>query len=143
MTITIADLEADGWQRLPTLNFSAAIGPTFMRGEPGARMVALLAGPEIANDFMHSVHGGALMTFADIAMGACVADLLSEPKLSTVQLQYQFAGAVPAGSMVTTRPEIVRQTKQLVFARALFEAEGKVVGSADGIFRIFAEPKGP
>jgi len=137
MTITIADLEADGWQRLPTLNFSAAIGPTFMRGEPGARIVALLTGPEIANDFMQSVHGGALMTFADISLGVAVADLLPEPNLSTVQLQYQFAGAVPAGSLVTCRPEIVRQTRQLVFARALYEAGGKVVGSADGIFRTF------
>jgi acyl-coenzyme A thioesterase PaaI-like protein len=136
-----AQLEAEGWQRLPTQAFSAAIGPTFMRGEPGARTVALPTSPAIINDHGRSVHGGALMTFADMSLGLAVADLLEAPMMSTVQLQYQFAGAVSAGSLVTSQPEVVRRTRQLVFVRALFEADGKVIGSADGIFRVFDTPQ--
>ncbi|MEO6091594.1 MAG: PaaI family thioesterase [Novosphingobium sp.] len=133
----VATLEAEGWERLPTRSFSAAIGPTFARGETGARTIALLTSAEIANDHARSVHGGALMTFADIALGSAVADVLGARTLTTVQMQYQFAGPVRPGSLLTCAPEVVSRAKRLVFVRALFEADGKVVGSADGIFRVF------
>ena len=132
-----AQLEAEGWSRVPTSRFSAAIGPVWMRGERGARTLGLQTGDEAANDHLRSVHGGALMTFADISLGFGVADLLSAPNLTTVQMQYQFAGAARVGSFVTCEPEVVRRTSQLVFIRGLFSADGKVIGSADAIFRIF------
>lgn len=130
-------LEALGWQRTQASAFSAAIGPTWMRGEPGAREVALLTGEMAANDHLKMIHGGALMTFADIALGIVAVDAVGEPRCATAQLNYHFVRAVTVGALVTCRPQLVRRTRRLVFARGLFEVEGEIVGSADGIFNVF------
>lgn len=132
-----ASLEADGWTRLPVTAFSAAIGQTWQRGEPGARTVALLGHAGIVNDYGVVIHGGALMTFADIALGCGAADAISGHGYVTVQLQYQFAGAGKAGSLITCAPELVRKTSSLAFLRGLIKANGEVIGSADGIFKAF------
>ena len=136
--MTEAQMEADGWERLPTTAFSATLGPTWQKGDPGRRTVALLAGERIINDYGAIVHGGALMTFADIALGVGAADAIAGHAYVTVQLQYQFAGAARLGTLITAEPELVRKTSQLAFMRALFRADGEVIGSADGIFKAFA-----
>jgi acyl-coenzyme A thioesterase PaaI-like protein len=132
-----AALAADGWEKLPTRAFSVAIGQTWMKGEPGARIVALPVHEGILNDYGALVHGGALMTFSDIALGVGAADAIAGHSYVTVQLQYQFAGGAKAGSLITCRPELVRKTSQLAFMRGLIEADGEVIGSVDGIFKAF------
>lgn len=129
-------LKAEGWWRLPTDKFSAAIGPVWARGDAGERVLGLMASETVANENIGIVHGGALMTFVDIAFGFAASDALGGGgHCATVQLQYHFAGAVRMGSFVICRPELVRRTSQLVFIRGLIEADGKVVGSADGVFK--------
>lgn len=137
----LAQLEADGWERLPTTAFSAAIGSTWRKGEPGKRIVALLAHEGIVNDYGAVIHGGALMTFTDIALGVGAADAIAGHSYVTVQLQYQFAGAARMGSLITCEPELVRKTSQLAFLRGLIKADGEVIGSADGIFKAFAQAR--
>jgi acyl-coenzyme A thioesterase PaaI-like protein len=139
--MTEAELERAGWRKLPTRNFSAAIGPIWARGETGGREVALLTTPEIANDHMGIVHGGALMTFADIALGLAAAEALGGPSMATAQLQFHFTAAAPIGALLTCKPELVRKTSQLVFVRGLFEAGGKTVGMADAMFKVLAPEK--
>ncbi len=130
-----AALEAAGWTRLPTVAFSAAIGPAWMKGDKGRRTVGLVAREGIVNDYGMVVHGGALMTFADIALGVGASEALDGGPLVTAQLQYQFAGGVKLGQLITCDPELVRRSTQLVFVRGLIMADGAVVGSADGIFK--------
>ena len=130
-------LAGEGWTPAPTRAFSAAIGPVWMRGEAGAREVLLPSTEAIANDHMGMVHGGALMTFADIALGIVAVDAIGAPRCATAQLNYQFVRGVSVGSAVCCRPELVRKTRRLVFARGLFTVDGETVGSADGIFNVF------
>ena len=88
------------------------------------------------------IHGGALMTFADIALGCGVADAVGvETPFVTVQLQYQFAAAAPLGAFVTCLPEVVRRTSQLVFVRGLLQVGERVIGSADGIWKLIEPAK--
>ncbi|MBW8783711.1 MAG: PaaI family thioesterase [Novosphingobium sp.] len=138
---TPQQLEADGWQQLPTSRFSAVIGPTWMRGPKGAREVCLITDDGQANDHGAMVHGGALMTFADIALGVGASDTLDEPYMATVQLQFQFTAAAPLRSMLTCRPEVVRKTSQLIFVRGLIQAGDRVVGSADAMFKVLGSEK--
>jgi acyl-coenzyme A thioesterase PaaI-like protein len=132
----------DGWAKLPTTAFSGAIGAIHVRGEIGSRTAALDCGEEIGNDRVGNVHGGALMTFADIALGIRVADIAGHRQLATVQLQYSFAGGVRVGSRLTCAGELVRRTSSLVFVRGIFEADGKIVGSAEGIYKVFESARG-
>jgi acyl-coenzyme A thioesterase PaaI-like protein len=129
-------LEA-GWVKLPTTGFSAAIGAIHVRGEAGQRIAAIDCGAAISNERIGNVHGGALMTFADIALGIRVADTIGHVQMATVQLQYGFAGGVRVGSRLICRADLVRRTSTLVFVRGLFEAGGKTVGTAEGIYRAF------
>jgi len=131
--MTPEELEADGWSRLPTEKFSAAIGPSWVRYDEALPMVAMLAGEAVTNENIGIVHGGALLTFADIAFGVAVADALG--------LQFHFTAAARVGSLITCQPEVVRKTSQLVFVRGLFMADGRVVGSADGIFKVLEPDK--
>jgi len=130
-----AAMAAAGWSRLSTTAFSAAIGPSWVRGEPGERTVALPAHGGIVNDYGAVVHGGALMTFADVALGMGAADALNSGSLVTVQLQYQFVGGVKLGQLITCQPELVRRTSSLVFVRGLIRADDEIAGSAEGIFK--------
>lgn len=129
------DFAAEGWTRLPTRAFSATIGAAWVKGEPGARTIGLVASEDIVNDYGQVVHGGALLTFADMVLGMGASDALDGGPLVTAQLQYQFVGGVKVGQVVTGEPELVRKTSSLVFVRGLFKADGVVVGSADGIFK--------
>lgn len=133
-----AELEAAGWTILPTRVFSASIGTTWVKGEPGERRVAFLPDERVQNDHMGNIHGGALMTFADLALGFAAVDAIGEPKLATAQLQYCFVAGAKTGRLVICEPEVVRKTSQLVFVRGLFKSDGKVIGSADAIFKNFA-----
>ena len=67
-----AGMKAQGWRLLPTVRYSAALGPTWVRELGGGVEVALDAQPHLANDNFGIVHGGAIMTFADMALGCGV-----------------------------------------------------------------------
>lgn len=132
-------LPGEGWEPLEMDNFSGVIGPVWWKGAPGAREVALLTGPALANNRADTVHGGALMTFADIALGIAAVDAIGEPRCATAQLNYQFMRGARVGSIVTCAPELVCRTRRLIFARGLFRVDGETVGAADGIFNVFED----
>jgi acyl-coenzyme A thioesterase PaaI-like protein len=116
-------LEADGWMKLPIGPVSRAIGQSWTLERDGKVLVGI-------------VHGGAMLTFADIAMGYITARSIDKDLCATVQLQYQFAGAVQVGQFCNCEAELVRKTRQLVFSRGLMKVEGRTVGAADAVFKI-------
>ena len=132
-------LLADGWKPLPMVRYSAAIGPTFVKRIDGLITLALLAQEHLANDNLSIVHGGAIMTFADMAMGVGVGDAIGGHAIVTAQLAVQFTAAAKIGDLITCQPEVVRKTSSLVFVRGLIEAGGRTVASADGIFKLLGE----
>lgn len=133
---------ADGWKPVPAVRYSAALGPTFMKRIDGRITVALLAQDHLANDNLGIVHGGAMMTFADMALGIGVGHALGSRVLDgratfvTAHLAVQFTAAARIGDVVTCQPEVVRKTSSMVFVRGLIEAGGRTVASADGIFKL-------
>lgn len=136
-----ATLAAEGWERLPTREFSALIGETWVKGQPGARTICLVADARAQNDHMGIIHGGALMTFADIAFGCAVADELGGAYCVTAQLQYHFVAASRPGELITCEPEVVRRTSQMVFVRGLVKSGDRTVGSGDAIFKVLEPDK--
>lgn len=132
-------LKAAGWTAFDVKSFSANVGPVWMRGEGAEHMVGFVAEPRHSNDHMGTVHGGALMTFADIALGFRVAAVLGGPFCATAQLQVQFVAVARVGEFITCRPEIVRQTAQIVFMRGLICTGDKTVASADGLWKVLEQ----
>lgn len=129
-------LEADGWRTIQPSDFTATLGALYMRGGPGAREIAFVVQEAQLNP-MKKLHGGALMTFADICLGIPVADAIGGTHCVTAQLQIQLVAAAPHGALVVSRPELVRRTSSLGFSRGLIMHGDTVIASADGIWKIF------
>ena len=122
-------------------HFNESAGPFWVRGAPPGREVGLIGEERHGNGHVGTVHGGVLMTFADIALGVGVVDAAGTRDCVTLQLQMQFARAAPIGSFLTCRPELVRRTSQIVFMRGLIMAGTRVIASADGMWKLIGAEK--
>ncbi|MBU6266333.1 MAG: PaaI family thioesterase [Sphingomonadales bacterium] len=139
--MTDAEFEAAGWQKLPGTHFNAAAGPHWLRRDAHGPVVGLFTLEHHSNGHLGTVHGGCLMTFADVALGVRVVEAIGEPMCATSQLSYAFAGSARCGQLVTCRPELVRKTSALVFVRGVIRADDKTIGSAEGIFSILDQTR--
>lgn len=144
------ELKTGGWRLLPTVRYSAALGPVWARVTDTGPEVGLDAQEHLGNDSFGIVHGGAIMTFADMALGFAVGNALrgrssfgeeNAAPFVTAQLQVHFTSAGQVGSFILAKPEVVRLTSQMVFVRTLIEAEGRTIASADGIFKLLDAEK--
>ena len=137
MTLTIEGLKAEGWRELRASGFTRAVGQVLFRTDRGAMEAGFIASDQIGNDNAGGdvVHGGALMTFADIVLGFASAKASGKPYCVTVQMNYQFVGAARFGDFVNCRAEVVRVTNSLVFARGLVRAGEQDIGSVDALFK--------
>ena len=133
-------IKAEGWVALTADVFSRLAGPFWIKGDRGARTIGLLAEERHTNGHLGIVHGGVLMTFADVALGCAAVDVIGEPRCVTAQLQLQFVAAGRVGELITCQPELVRATSQLIFLRGLILANDRVVASTDGVWKIL-EPR--
>lgn len=139
--VDAARLEADGWTCLSGVQFHEAAGPYWVRDDGSGRIVGLLGEEQHGNGHVGTIHGGVLMTFADIALGMGVVDAARTRDCVTLQLQLQFTAAAPIGSFLTCRPELVRQTSQIVFMRGLIMAGERTIASADGLWKLLDAEK--
>lgn len=136
MSIDAEKLKAEGWRCHIGTNFNAAGGPFWMLGRHDTRVAGLIVEEKHTNN-AGKLHGGALMTFADIALGSGAADSFGHNQCVTAQLALQFVSGAKVGEFITCKPEVVRHTKSLVFVRGLFIAGDRTIASADGIWKAF------
>lgn len=134
-----AVLEAAGWSASVLDSFSGQLGRVWTRGRvaEGTLEVGFQASEAHSNGHMGTVHGGLMMTFADVALGMGVAEALGAPNCVTVSLQVQFVAAAQIGDFVTCRPEVVRRATQLMFMRGLITVGDRTVATADGIWKVW------
>jgi acyl-coenzyme A thioesterase PaaI-like protein len=86
------------------------------------------------------VHGGWLMTFTDGVLGAAVWEA-TKTRSVTLRMTSDFVGMVRQGEWVEGRGLVTRATRSLVFARAELTAGGKVVLTAEGVFKLMTGGK--
>lgn len=129
-------LKSDGWRSHEGAGYTGTLGPIWARGKGGDLEVGFLSDVRHSNENAGIVHGGALMTFADIALGFGVARALGGSHCVTAHLQMNFVSAGPVGSFITCRPEVVRKGAQLIFVRGLIVAGDRTVASADGMWKV-------
>jgi uncharacterized protein (TIGR00369 family) len=128
-------LKASGWNSFDGSGFTGRAGPWWVRGAAGSREVGLLVERYHGNEHMGSLHGGALMTFADIALGYAASDALNGARCVTAQLQVHFVAPAKVGEFAWCRPEVVRCGTHLVFMRGLAKVGERTVANFDGIWK--------
>ena len=134
--MTPETLTAEGWRQLRAVGFSQHAGPFWGRNRDTALEVGFVANEQHTNGYIHSVHGGMLLTFADICLGYKAAVSLDGQRCVTVQLQMQFLSSAKVGEFIVCRPELLRRSKQLVFLRGVMFSGDRAIASADGIWKI-------
>jgi uncharacterized protein (TIGR00369 family) len=85
-------------------------------------------------------HGGMLATFADMLLpiASRFQSKIDMGFLPTVNLSCDFLSPAPLGAWVEGRAEVVRMTRNLLFAQGLATADGEPCLRANGIFKIKA-----
>jgi len=85
-----------------------------------------------------SVHGGLLMTFADIAMSRTARLIVGQGPSSTVSFSFDFVGPGRFGDMIEARVRIRKRTRSVLFQTAELVAGDRLIGLASGVWRIGA-----
>ncbi|MFV0435986.1 MAG: PaaI family thioesterase [Desulfopila sp.] len=84
-------------------------------------------------------HGGYLMTLLDSGMGSAVYRALGgDKRIATISLDVKFVAAARIGNPLAGSATIIRITRSLVFVRGELQQQGKVVATAEGVWKILS-----
>jgi uncharacterized protein (TIGR00369 family) len=98
--------------------FETAIGPFCFRVEAGRARCAFQPRPEHLNGG-GTIHGGALMSFADFALFCIAHNALAGARAVTLTCNSEFLSAGGLEGAVEAEGEVLRATKSLIFVRGL------------------------
>jgi len=102
----------------PTDPYEMGCGPFFMPiDDDGDPRIVLLAGPGHCNA-SGILHGGLLVTMADLAIYTEAVRGQAGESIVTVSLNSDFVAAAREGAFVEARADVVRRTGSLAFLRA-------------------------
>ena len=115
--------------------FEIYVGPVFHEGELGTRRFAFRVDERHVN-MRGILHGGMLMTFADLSLGQAVWDLTANAPCVTLNMQTQFLKPAKAGDLVEVAPQLVRRTRALLFMRGDFKVGKEIIFTAASVWKL-------
>ncbi|MSO64851.1 MAG: PaaI family thioesterase [Alphaproteobacteria bacterium] len=118
----------------PTSAFGRLVGPLYERQDAGGRSF----GFRVAEGHINLggfAHGGMLASFADIVLGLHEGRDFDRLTV-TIRLVVDFIGAAQLGDWVEGRVRISRRTRSLTFVEADITARGRVVMTAQAVFKV-------
>jgi uncharacterized protein (TIGR00369 family) len=132
----IASTVPEGFKAIPLNGFAGASGPLYGKLESDRLILGFRVELRHCNP-ANICHGGMLMTFADmlLGMGSNVQAKLGR-FLPTVNMTSDFLAPAPLGCWVEGRTEVLRTTRNLVFAQCLVTADGAPAMRASGILKL-------
>lgn len=127
----------DGFEPLfRTSPFTDLIGPLYGRGKGRDLEIGLRVVEKHCNA-RGSVHGGALATLADVALGYTMAFSTDPPgHLVTSNLSLDFAGSAGIGDWIQTSVDIQKQGKRLSFANCYISNGDQRIVRASAVFLV-------
>ena len=138
--VTVTEGEFAGWQMYDLHGtFDQTVGPFYFKPDPdGTMRCAFRAEPKHMNAG-HRMHGGCLMTFADIALFQTAYQQMEGSRGVTVQLDSTFVDAVRVGDLVEATGEVVRAGGSLVFVRGQIAVGERTVMTFSGVIKRWKE----
>lgn len=88
------------------------------------------------------LHGGMMASFCDMMIPLSVrlkTDAVGRHFLPTISLQIDYLAPAPLGCWLEGTAELLRATRNLVFAHGLVTADGVPCARASGVFKIGPE----
>jgi acyl-coenzyme A thioesterase PaaI-like protein len=131
MTKNESNTPPEGWvKREHPLTFSSFVGPMYFRegDEPG---VGFFAEARHAN-LGGIVHGGMLMTLADMALFDIVFRKTGPFKAVTMTMNSEFLAPAPINAFIEASGEVLKSGRSIFFVRGLVTAHEKPLLSFSG-----------
>ena len=136
--VTVTEGEFAGWQTYDLHGtFDQTVGPFYFRPDPDGRMRCAFRAQAKHMNMGGRMHGGCLMTFADIALFQTAYQEMGGSSGVTVQLDSTFVDAVNEGDLVEATGEVVRAGGSLIFARGQIQVGDRTVMTFSGVIRKF------
>ena len=124
-----------------TSPFLDLTGPYFHRPLARGFLVGLRVLP-VHTDASGTLHGGAVATLADVALGYVTATSRTPPlRMVTASLGIDYVGAAQVGDWVQAEVQVTKAGSRLAFAQAVIRASGpqgeaQPVASARAVFLV-------
>jgi uncharacterized protein (TIGR00369 family) len=127
----------------PRDDFVGYNGPLWLKPEADGLRVGLLVEKRHCNP-MGVVHGGMMMTLADMVMGmGCGFVTGIRFPHPTISMNCDFIRGTKIGQFVEGKGHIARRTRNLIFSSCELVADGEVMLTASGVFKMPNEDKVP
>lgn len=126
----------DGFEPIKSSNnFGSRNGPLFeKKNTDGSWVRGFLVSDNHINQ-ANVLHGGMLMTFADIVLARAIMDSF-DPPFVTVRLTTDFISPALKGNWVEGKAHVTGEQNQLVTVQGHFTSRGKVIGTATAVFKL-------
>jgi acyl-coenzyme A thioesterase PaaI-like protein len=134
----IEALLAVGWKLANTPGFIEHVGPILYRDDGDKLRLGFIASPKHGNS-RGVVQGGMIATFCDRSLAMGSRRINNNLPQATIELNIRFIDAVELGEFMEIAPGIARKTRSIVFMRGTVTADGRIVATADGIWKVLAK----
>lgn len=130
-----------GAEEVSQAAFTRHVGPLYRLAdtEDGAVKRFAFAVTEKHMNAAGSVHGGMLMTLADLAMSRTSRLVSGAKSCATVSLNCDFVGPGRLGDIVEARVRVTRRSRTIVFLAAELAANDRVLLTANGLWKITSD----
>ena len=115
--------------------FENFVGPLYETGEGIARRYAFVVDERHIN-LRGVIHGGMLMTLADMTLGQAAWDACDHANVVTLNVQSQFIKGAKIGDIVEVTPFVTRRTRSIIFIRGDYEVGGEIIFSCASLWKI-------
>ncbi len=134
-------LDLSGYTPIWDQGFNAYVGPFLYgtRADGSGHLVLELREEHMNGGGM--VHGGLLMTVADVMLGKAVNEAADGAACSTMTLNTDFLAAGKGDAPLEATAEITRRTRSMVFVTGKVFQEDKILLTATGIWKILGAGK--
>jgi uncharacterized protein (TIGR00369 family) len=135
-TINVEEGEFKGWRRFDTREtFDSLIGPFYFHKEQDGRVRCAFRAEQKHMNAGGRMHGGVLMTFADIALFMLAYEEMEGQRGVTVQLDSTFLDAARVGDLVEASGEVTRAGGSLVFVRGQIVSGERLLFTFSGVIK--------
>jgi len=121
--------------------YETAIGPFCFKIEDGRARSAFQPRPEHLNGG-GTIHGGALMSFADFSLFSIAHSELRDVKAVTLTCNCEFISAGGLDGWVESQGEVLRETRSIIFVRGLVtQASQPLLAFSGALKKINSMPR--
>ena len=118
--------------------FENFVGPLYETGEGIGRRYAFVVDERHIN-LRGVIHGGMLMTLADMTLGQAAWDACDHANVVTLNVQSQFIKGAKIGDIVEVTPFVTRRTRSIIFIRGDYEVGGEIIFSCASLWKIIGQ----